>query len=65
LIRASGSGKTVAFLLPVLLMLLERPLARKFHYTKSFPLYLILAPTRELAVQIYDSAKKVPRSLRT
>ncbi|MEX1259096.1 MAG: DEAD/DEAH box helicase [Gemmatimonadota bacterium] len=42
----TGSGKTAAFLLPVLQQLMERPRGT----TKA----LILAPTRELALQILD-----------
>jgi ATP-dependent RNA helicase RhlE len=46
---ATGSGKTAAFLLPILHNLLERP--RKG--TRA----LVLAPTRELACQIVDEAQ--------
>ena len=59
----TGSGKTAAFLLPILnnvfadgpsKIIPQRPDSRRRHK----PLILILAPTRELAVQIYDEAKK-------
>lgn len=58
----TGSGKTAAFLLPILNNVFregpkampQRPGQRRRHY----PLVLILAPTRELACQIYDEAKK-------
>ncbi|KAJ6222945.1 hypothetical protein RDWZM_001490 [Blomia tropicalis] len=59
----TGSGKTAAFLIPILnnvfsdgpaKVLPQRPGSRRRH----MPLILILAPTRELAVQIYDEAKK-------
>ena len=42
----TGSGKTAAFLLPILNRLLERPRGR----TRA----LILSPTRELAAQIHE-----------
>jgi len=43
---ATGSGKTAAFLLPILHQLLDRP--------RGTTRALILAPTRELALQIQD-----------
>jgi len=43
---ATGSGKTAAFLLPILHQLIERPRGK----TRA----LVLAPTRELALQIVD-----------
>jgi len=45
----TGSGKTAAFLLPILTHLLTRP--------RGVTRALILAPTRELAAQIEQSAK--------
>ncbi len=61
-----GSGKTAAFLLPLIATLVNddkrkgRPQGTGFRQTyKAFPLALILAPTRELASQIFDEAKKV------
>ncbi|KAJ8310842.1 hypothetical protein KUTeg_012707 [Tegillarca granosa] len=66
----TGSGKTAAFLVPVLNRVYEngppaelvaatsqnqgRPYSRRKHY----PVALVLAPTRELASQIYDEARK-------
>ena len=47
----TGTGKTAAFLLPVLHRLLEEPAAP----TPNAPRALILAPTRELASQIGDA----------
>ncbi|HEY2772705.1 MAG TPA: DEAD/DEAH box helicase [Candidatus Binatia bacterium] len=46
---ATGSGKTAAFLLPILHQLLENP--------RRGTRVLILAPTRELASQIVDEVK--------
>ncbi len=46
---ATGSGKTAAFLLPILHQLLETP--------RRGTRVLVLAPTRELAAQIVDEAK--------
>ena len=61
----TGSGKTAAFLFPILAILNKiYPNGRRQPYTrpglrpKAYPTALILAPTRELACQIYDEAKR-------
>ncbi|CAG0922193.1 unnamed protein product [Notodromas monacha] len=58
----TGSGKTAAFLLPILnLMYLRGPPADKQYMAQrryQYPLALVLAPTRELASQIFDEARK-------
>lgn len=60
----TGSGKTAAFLVPILNQMYERgasqpPMSnRPGPRRKQFPLGLVLAPTRELATQIYEEAKK-------
>ncbi|XP_005997780.1 probable ATP-dependent RNA helicase DDX59 [Latimeria chalumnae] len=46
----TGSGKTAAFLLPVIMRALKE---------KNFPAALILTPTRELAIQIETQAKEL------
>ncbi|XP_022910032.1 ATP-dependent RNA helicase DDX3X isoform X2 [Onthophagus taurus] len=57
----TGSGKTAAFLVPILNQMYERGppnnLPRSYR-RKQYPLGLVLAPTRELATQIYDESKK-------
>jgi ATP-dependent RNA helicase DDX3X len=59
----TGSGKTLAFLLPIIASILQMPpVPRMFFPGKhavAYPLALVLAPTRELAQQIYDEAIKV------
>ena len=60
----TGSGKTAAFLVPILSRLLEDgpqgppPGGNYGGRRKQYPLALVLAPTRELATQIYDEARK-------
>lgn len=56
----TGSGKTAAFLVPILNQMYERgpPPVNRSYRRKQFPLGLVLAPTRELATQIYDESKK-------
>merc|ERR1719510_2333144 len=53
-IAKTGSGKTLAFLLPAIVHINAQPLLRP----KDGPIVLILAPTRELAVQIKGEADK-------
>jgi len=50
----TGSGKTIAFLLPIMQRLL-----RQKAFSKRDPRALILAPTRELAMQVYQDFKKL------
>ncbi|XP_042544965.1 ATP-dependent RNA helicase DDX3X-like isoform X1 [Dipodomys spectabilis] len=63
----TGSGKTAAFLLPILSQIYtdgpgEALQAVKengrYGRRKQYPISLVLAPTRELAVQIYEEARK-------
>ena len=56
----TGSGKTAAFLLPVLNNLLEEGFETRRDELPQLPEAIIVAPTRELAIQIkgkYDIAK--------
>lgn len=59
----TGSGKTAAFLVPVLNRVFETgpvpvPDTARRNPNKQFPVCLILAPTRELASQIFSEARK-------
>jgi superfamily II DNA/RNA helicase len=49
----TGSGKTLAFSLPLIAQLMKRKIER----TSRRPRALVLAPTRELALQISDTLK--------
>ncbi|XP_071950498.1 ATP-dependent RNA helicase DDX3Y-like isoform X2 [Antedon mediterranea] len=59
----TGSGKTAAFLLPILTQIFKAgpaqfPPKNSSNKRKNYPLAVILAPTRELACQIFDEARK-------
>ena len=54
----TGSGKTGAFLLPILSKLLERGADPNTGACPQTPEAVIVAPTRELAIQIKDEARK-------
>ncbi len=63
-IAQTGSGKTVAYVLPILMNLLRAPVSKN-----RFIKVLVLVPTRELAVQVNDVfqifAPVVSKSLKT
>ena len=57
----TGSGKTAGFLFPVILQLLKTGASEPppgLRRSVALPHALILAPTRELVVQIYEEARK-------
>lgn len=60
----TGSGKTAAFLAPILNNIFvngppkDVPAPKPHGRSRQYPLGLVLAPTRELAVQIYNEALK-------
>ena len=54
-----GSGKTGAFLIPILSLMLSHSPKKVKHYYKAHPSFVVLVPTRELAIQIYDETRKV------
>ncbi|TGO91703.1 hypothetical protein BPOR_0021g00480 [Botrytis porri] len=56
-VAVTGSGKTAAFLLPLLVYISELPPLNEFTKNDG-PYAIILAPTRELAQQIEAEAKK-------
>jgi len=58
----TGSGKTAAFLLPILHQLLEDGADSNAGACPQKPQAVIVAPTRELAIQIKDEARKFSSS---
>ncbi|KHE79176.1 Pre-mRNA-splicing ATP-dependent RNA helicase prp-28 [Neurospora crassa] len=56
-VAVTGSGKTAAFLLPLLVYISELPPLTEYNKNDG-PYALILAPTRELVQQIESEAKK-------
>lgn len=59
-ISATGSGKTLAFCLPAIVHINAQPLLSR----GDGPIVLVLAPTRELAVQIQTECAKYGKSSR-
>ncbi|KAG8653273.1 hypothetical protein MANES_05G004900v8 [Manihot esculenta] len=57
-IAKTGSGKTAAFVLPMIVHIVDQPELQK----EEGPIGVICAPTRELAHQIYLEAKKFAKS---
>lgn len=57
-VAPTGSGKTIAFLIPIIDSLLAEG---KTADTKEGPRAVILAPTRELAAQIVNEARKLAK----
>ena len=55
----TGTGKTAGFALPLLQLLHNQPLPKKPHPVRA----LILTPTRELAMQVYESFRTYGRHL--
>lgn len=54
----TGSGKTAAFLLPIINMIISKKNDGVFKSKRSRPFALIIEPTRELTLQLYDQARK-------
>lgn len=57
-IAKTGSGKTAAFVLPMIVHIMDQPELEK----EEGPIGVICAPTRELAHQIYLESKKFAKS---
>ncbi|KAJ6225567.1 hypothetical protein RDWZM_004112 [Blomia tropicalis] len=57
-IAKTGSGKTAAFIWPLIVHIMDQPELKK----GDGPIGVILAPTRELSQQIYTEAKRFAKS---
>lgn len=57
-IAKTGSGKTAAFILPMLIHIMDQEELVK----GDGPIGIVLAPTRELAVQIYQETRKFAKA---
>ena len=57
-IAATGSGKTLSFVWPLLIHVFGQP---PLNSSESGPIGVIVAPTRELANQIYEETRKFAR----
>ena len=54
----TGSGKTAAFLLPIIHKLIESNADGATGDTSQSPQCVVITPTRELAIQIHNEAKE-------
>jgi len=62
-VAETGSGKTAAFLIPLLVWIISLPKIERMEDADQGPYALILAPTRELAQQIEEEAVKFGKPL--
>ncbi|KAI0983348.1 hypothetical protein GJ496_003453 [Pomphorhynchus laevis] len=62
-IAETGSGKTAAFLIPLLVWIISLPKLERMEDVDQGPYALILAPTRELAQQIEEEGQKFGKPL--
>lgn len=58
-IAKTGSGKTCAFVVPMLQYVIQAPIEARLQSKEQGPLAVVMAPTRELAKQIRDDAEKL------
>ena len=63
-LAATGSGKTLAYLLPLMQQLKQQEQFEDYERRPRRPRLLILAPTRELAVQITQVMKSLSHSIK-
>ncbi|KAI6188181.1 RNA helicase [Aphelenchoides besseyi] len=54
-LAATGSGKTLAYVLPAIVHILSQP---EQEYKSVGPFVVIVVPTRELALQVYEEARQ-------
>ena len=62
-VAETGSGKTAAFLIPLLEWIMSLPKIERYEDADQGPYALILAPTRELAQQIEEETVKFGKQL--
>ncbi len=60
-VAETGSGKTAAFVAPMLQYISKCPLAMRERTDRDGPLAIIMAPTRELAQQIEEETVKIAK----
>ncbi|TYZ57673.1 hypothetical protein PybrP1_011178 [[Pythium] brassicae (nom. inval.)] len=63
-IAETGSGKTAAFVIPIIAYIYALPAANVRRTAEQGPLALVMAPTRELALQIEQEAIKLCKHTR-
>lgn len=62
-VAETGSGKTAAFLIPLLVWIMSLPKIERMEDADQGPYAIILAPTRELAQQIEEETIKFAKPL--
>lgn len=62
-VAETGSGKTAAFLIPLLVWIMSLPKIERMDDADQGPYAIILAPTRELAQQIEEETQKFGKPL--
>lgn len=55
----TGSGKSAAFLLPIIDNIMKKKASGEFTSKRGCPYALILVPTRELATQVFEQGQKL------
>lgn len=55
----TGSGKSAAFLLPIIDQIMKKKKAGTFKSKRISPYAVIIEPSRELAIQLFEQAKKL------
>lgn len=63
-IAKTGSGKTLAYILPLFRQIMSNEYTMPPSWGGSAPAALVMAPTRELALQIFDSCKPFLNALK-
>ena len=59
----TGSGKSAAFLLPIINQLMTKKKNKEYESKRGCPYAVIIEPTRELVYQLYDQARKLADGL--
>jgi probable ATP-dependent RNA helicase DDX4 len=59
----TGSGKSAAFLLPLIDRIIKKKATSEYVYKRAAPIVLIIEPTRELVIQLWEQAIKLSNGI--